>query len=1000
MSDGKTKNYFGLRLIIRIQVSMTLMGLVSLSQGIPQEVAIIKPNPTLLRGGLVFSMENKAGPINVNQDIYQVTRTVSTDSLVRGLQATFDAYYQYRDHCQKVAEYVQRAGKTEPATTMAPKVYDHSDPKEWAGRPLGGWKIIHTTQKQKLLDAPAICKSKNGRLPEIRDKAQKDRLRAYMSTYNIYQCFAGVQMDKDTGVWRYQSDMGLAEDNPVMYEASYGGDWETWDQKDYWKKDIVRAQAAAYAVVYADPDGDFRMRILKNSDRGGMDLIVCEVPEEAPQSPEVEEKMSMMVMMAHHACIRDEQALKDKTEGQKRDIELMMKINFHINSTNSVLPVLVPKGFYNWEDDKRKRRNLPPHDYENMFERTDGSNSIHTVEKTVVLNKDQPQHQRQLLEQSIAQPSQQPNQDLAHKDQLEHQSRLQQRDLPISSGDWDRLMRDKRAAPAGLPLMVAGGAANVIYSMIEGGAPLSWTGDMIGSIFGWASSAEVKTLKKTMTDQGKTLAALQFNQAQIDKVVSNVISEVENTTKELIHIVLSTQVGMAMKAAEEDLKSINRQLTTNNDITILRFANILTSTRSGKASPFVITNEELEELAKRAKEEKDIILDIDLNNIRVMMTLIDNDIQIFFDIPAKNEDRLFTFYKITPLPHFQENATLVPKIDANYIAISVANSEYHTVDTDEFNRCTDTPHQCRVASPVIPLTDDAHCVIKTYITSQISCVLEETNIPRRPFIRSIGNHTIFSVPEATNIFIKCNNPWTVGHNQDTNTVLKGMGDLTFRPGCQITLPDGAKWDTPDIYPQVQMKQNMPLYSPYNTLPMATNVTVEYFKKADLQQPQIIYIQQHVQEEEELDTVKELVTEAFTNKNTLIPFMMRTSATIATIIVAVLLTLCMYVSCRVHCSGSKWLPCIKPFPEPDAEMRSVKEQVQLVQRQLKASYKSFKDTSLSLTDRCVQPNVEGRTANQKSAESAEENGIELVRQPTAPILKQREVTFGTNGIERY
>ena len=55
MSDGKTKNYFGLRLIIRIQVSMTLMGLVSLSQGIPQEVAIIKPNPTLLRGGLVFS---------------------------------------------------------------------------------------------------------------------------------------------------------------------------------------------------------------------------------------------------------------------------------------------------------------------------------------------------------------------------------------------------------------------------------------------------------------------------------------------------------------------------------------------------------------------------------------------------------------------------------------------------------------------------------------------------------------------------------------------------------------------------------------------------------------------------------------------------------------------------------------------------------------------------------------------------------------------------------
>ena len=134
-------------------------------------------------------------------------------------------------------------------------------------------------------------------------------------------------------------------------------------------------------------------------------------------------------------------------------------------------------------------------------------------------------------------------------------------------------------------------------------------------------------------------------------------------------------------------------------------------------------------------------------------------------------------------------------------------------------------------------------------------------------------------------------------------------------------------------------------------------------------------------------------------------MMRTSAMIATIIVAVLLSICMYISCRVHCSGSKWLPCVKPFLVPDAEMRSVKEQVQLVQvqlvqRQLKASYKSFKDTSLILTDRFVQPNNDSNIVGPKAAENAEENGIELIRQSTAPILKQREVTFGTNGMERY
>ena len=59
--------------------------------------------------------------------------------------------------------------------------------------------------------------------------------------------------------------------------------------------------------------------------------------------------------------------------------------------------------------------------------------------------------------------------------------------------------RQKRAIPAGLPLIMASSAANVIYSISEGGATLSWTGAALGAVFGLATSADVKKLEETLS---------------------------------------------------------------------------------------------------------------------------------------------------------------------------------------------------------------------------------------------------------------------------------------------------------------------------------------------------------------------------------------------------------------------------------------------------------------------------------------------------------------------
>lgn len=114
----------------------------------------------------------------------------------------------------------------------------------------------------------------------------------------------------------------------------------------------------------------------------------------------------------------------------------------------------------------------------------------------------------------------------------------------------------------------------------------------------------------------------------------------------------------------------------------------------------------------------------------------------------------------------------------------------------------------------------------------------------------------------------------------------------------------------------------------------------------------------------------------------------------TILLLSFLCVWIYISCRVYCSGHPWCSCIKPFPEPDAELRTVKDQIQIMQNQLKSTYKNFRDTSQGLTNRLARVNPEPNVTQK----NPEETGIEMTDQPQ-PILKNKGVTFGENGQEK-
>ncbi len=162
-------------------------------------------------------------------------------------------------------------------------------------------------------------------------------------------------------------------------------------------------------------------------------------------------------------------------------------------------------------------------------------------------------------------------------------------------------------------------------------------------------------------------------------------------------------------------------------------------------------------------------------------------------------------------------------IDANYIAISHAGSDYISMSSDEFSRCTTTPTQCYVTNPAIPITSNAGCSMVTYRDLVMKCPLVETDIAPSPTLHIKDNKVIHSVPSETGLLARCDNPKT--HKPDqAHFKIQGMGEISFCPSCSVTLPDGSHFKTPSGYAAADIP-DLALYEILNIHPVPTNVTL-------------------------------------------------------------------------------------------------------------------------------------------------------------------------------
>ena len=503
------------------------------------------------------------------------------------------------------------------------------------------------------------------------------------------------------------------------------------------------------------------------------------------------------------------------------------------------------------------------------------------------------------------------------------------------NSEKERNKRGIQAAAAGIgPMLLAGAATNVIYSLSEGGAPLSWVGSSMGTIFGLATQSDLNTLAKTLQAENHRINNLEINQDEITKA----IEQMNTTLLESKDLFLHSQGGTSLLTTQQDLKEMNRHLTVLVELTLLKFADIYQAAATGKVSPHVFNQKDLEQQAKE-QLSKGISLTNRLDKVKMYLTTSKDEITVILSIPIEDPDQMYSFYKITPIPIHTTNQTAIPKADLKYVALAKRQPEYLVLDEDEFDRCVNDPDNCRVTSPIRSRNLDAHCVIQTYTTNSNKCPLVEWEDPHSTFIMYKGNTTIYSVGDETTLFVRCTDTHSQARIQDDTIKIKGTGTITLRAGCTASLPDGTKWHTPDIQTTHKINKDMELYGAHNTFPTDVTFTMKVAPKEQPPPPQIVLLKPT---QEDLDTAHEFATAAFLDKNTLVPYLMRVLATLISLVAIVLLAFWAYRKCQQTLGPISWIPCIKAPNDNTSTYQDLQEKINTLQQQLKLQFTSFKN----------------------------------------------------------
>jgi len=340
------------------------------------------------------------------------------------------------------------------------------------------------------------------------------------------------------------------------------------------------------------------------------------------------------------------------------------------------------------------------------------------------------------------------------------------------------------------PILAVGGglmAANAVTSIFTGESPLSWFGNILSSTLGLASKADLKNIILHLQHHATAISDIVINQEQLHNSYLNIRKNVLN----IQDITAQMEYGTANMAVELDNKLAIKNLQVVMQLTLLKIASAFTAAQQHKASPYIFSQDELDNIASTVRNKK-IFLSTSMNDVIVNVVQNNSNILFIFTIPVLDERSMFNFYEAKTIPIFEHDKSYIANSDLQFFAITANTNEYSVVSESEYYFCL-TQKQCHISDVIHPINSDSHCTIQTFQENKQVCELIPTQTPQKPFFAFYGNKTFFSVPQPIAIRITCQEtPLSYVTDTQTKTV-SGTGFIEIKPSCTIVLPDSRKY---------------------------------------------------------------------------------------------------------------------------------------------------------------------------------------------------------------
>jgi hypothetical protein len=235
---------------------------------------------------------------------------------------------------------------------------------------------------------------------------------------------------------------------------------------------------------------------------------------------------------------------------------------------------------------------------------------------------------------------------------------------------------------------------------------------------------------------------------------------IQNVAKETVAFEKRYMVNMeaiALLTMAQDLSNTIKHISQIIQLTVGKYAQILTHAAMGTTSPYALPFSEVEGLSRALYMQKGLHLQTDLTKIRSRAIIHKNTLVLIFEIPVLSEAKQYNFYNSTPIQIFSQSEVHIPKLDAQYIAISKSGSKYYAMTVEEFRQCKTQPNKCYIRRPARPLNDKSSCTIISYTMDNLQCPVEKARHPEEypPFFHVDGNRVIFAVNGSLTMYIKC-----------------------------------------------------------------------------------------------------------------------------------------------------------------------------------------------------------------------------------------------------